>query len=101
MENKSNKSKPKTTEDLLSDSEAGKIWNEIKDKNIAMFALPGQKVSDYCKPAIVEPSKLYLLTTATSVLPSLEEAIGKEFVVEALDKYTVVSRAPTFPFTKK
>jgi hypothetical protein len=106
MENKLNKSKvaeqkPKTSEELFADSEAGKIWDEIKSREIQMFALPGQKVYDYCKPAVVEPSKLYLLTSATSVLPSLEAAIGQAFIVENLDKYIVVSRAPTFPFAKK
>ena len=107
MENKFNKikaaeekQKVKTIEELLQGSEAGKIWEEIKEKEIQMFALPGQKVKDYCKPSIVEPSKLYLLTTATSVLPSLEAAIGTNYVVEVADKYVVVSRAAVFPFKK-
>lgn len=82
------------------ESESSKIWNEIKDKEIFMFALPSQKVSDYCKPVTVEPSKLYLLTTASSVLPSLEAAIGRNYVVEVLDKYTVVSRVPSLPFKR-
>lgn len=79
-------------------TEAENIWNEIRFKEIQMFALPGQTVSHYCKPAPVEPSKLYLLTTATSVLPSLEEAVGKNYVVETVDKYIVVSRAVRFPY---
>lgn len=95
------RTKPLTAEEMLVGSEAGNIWNEIKGKEIQMFALPSQLVSDYCKPVVVEPTKLYLLTTATSVLPSLEEALGKKFVVESVDKYTVVSRTPTFPFNKK
>lgn len=110
MEKKSKKSKvveavpakPKTltTEDHFAGTEAGNIWNEIRFKEIQMFALPGQTVAHYCKPVVVEPSKLYLLTTASAVLPSLEEAVGKNYVVESIDKYTVVSRKPTFPFVK-
>lgn len=89
-----------TPEDLIAGTEAGNIWSEIKDREIQMFALPNQRVSAYCKPMIVEPTKLYLLTTASSVLPSLEEALSKEFVVELVDKYTVVSRKPSLPFVK-
>lgn len=94
------KAKPPTAEDALAGTEAGAIWNEIRFKEIQMFALPGQTVSHYCKPAVVEPSKLYLLTTATSVLPSLEAAVGRNYVVESIDKYTVVSRAVRLPFAK-
>lgn len=92
--------KKATPDDLIAGTEAGKIWSEIKDREIQMFALPGQRVSDYCKPTFVEPSRLYLLTTASSTLPSLEEALSKEYVVELVDKYTVVSRKPSFPFVK-
>jgi len=95
------KQTPPTVEEMIAGTEAGNIWNEIRFKEIQMFALPGQTISYYCKPAIVEPSKLYLLTTATSVLPSLEQAVGKKYIVESIDKYTVVSRAPVSPFTKK
>lgn len=81
-------------------TEASKIWNEIKDKNIEMFALPGQKVSQYCQPVNVEPSKLYLLITASSVLPSLEVSCGSKFVVELVNKYVTVARA-VGPITQK
>lgn len=76
-------------------TEADLIWDEIKDKNIDMFALPDQVVSQYCKPAVVEPSKLYLRTSASCTLPSLEAAVGKKFTVELLDKYVVVARVTT------
>lgn len=79
---------------LDSDTEASLIWNEIKDRNIEMFALPAQKVAHYCKPINIEPSKLYLRITASSVLPSLETACGSKFVVELLDKYVTVTRTP-------
>jgi hypothetical protein len=72
---------------------AGQIWNEIKDKDIEMFALPGQKVYMHCHPVMVDPSKLYLLTNSSAVLPSLENAVGKAYVVELADKFVLVSRA--------
>ena len=78
-------------------TESVKMWNEIKDKNIDMFAIPGQKVNQYYKPVPVEPSKLYLLALvprATCALPSLETAIGSGFVVELVDKYVTVTRVP-------
>jgi hypothetical protein len=73
-------------------TEANIIWNEIKDKAIEMFALPEQKISQYAAPVSVEPSKLYLLTRASSVLPAIEAAVGKNYTVELVDKYTVVAR---------
>lgn len=76
---------------------AGEIWNEIKDKSIEMFALPDQKVNMHCHPVDIEPSKLYLLTTSTAVLPSLETALGKKYVVELVDRFVSVSRAPVLP----
>ena len=75
------------------EGDAAAIWNEIKDKSIDMFALPDQKVFMHCRPVPVEPTKLYLVTTSTAVLPSLETAIKKGFTVELNDKYIVVARA--------
>lgn len=89
----------KVTEEL-SGSEAGKIWDEIKEKNIEMFALPDQKVSDHCTPVNIEPSKLYLRTKSSAVLPSLEASCGKKFTVELVDKYVTVTRLAV-PLTKK
>lgn len=79
-------------EKMLDGTEAGKIWLEIKDKNINMFALPNQKVHQYCQPKVVEPTKLYLIVSVSSVLPLLEESIGAKYNVELVNKYVVVSR---------
>lgn len=84
----------------LSGSEAGKIWDEIKEKSIEMFALPDQKVADHCTPVNIEPSKLYLRTKSSAVLPSLEVSCGKKFAVELVDKYVTVTRLAV-PLTKK
>lgn len=81
-------------------SEAEKIWTEIKDRNIEMFALPNQKVKDHCVPVYIEPSRLYLRTKSSAVLPSLEFSCGRDFMVELVDKYVSVSRS-VVPLTKK
>lgn len=73
--------------------EAEKIWNEIKDKEIEMFALPNQTVSQHCTPFPVEPSKLYLTIRSSAVLPSLEAACGSGYVVEMADRFVIVKRA--------
>lgn len=73
-------------------TEADKIWSEIKDRKLAMFALNNAKVSDYCRPEKVMPMKCFLVAKASSVLPALEEALGATFVCEAMNKYIVVSR---------
>jgi len=81
------------SEESMQGSVSGTIWAEIKDKNIEMFALPNQKVNMHCHPVTIEPSKLYLLTNSSAVLPSLEAAIGSAYVVELADKFVIVSRA--------
>lgn len=86
--------KDKATAEAIKDTVAGEIWNEIKDKTIEMFALPDQVVSMHCHPVPIEPTKLFLVTNSTAVLPSLETAIGKKYVVELAGQFTVVTRAP-------
>lgn len=92
--------KAQTVEQQLAGTEAGSIWEEIKNKDIDVFALPSQKLSQHCAPAMVEPSKLYLLTRFSAALPAIETACGKKFNVERLDKYVVVSRVQ-IPITQK
>lgn len=94
MQKKSDQKVDGTVKEL--ETEASKIWSEIKDKDILMFALPNQKVSDYCSPVAVEPTKLYLLVTVSSATPSLEAAIGSKYSVDLVNKYTVVSRVRQF-----
>jgi hypothetical protein len=86
------KEEPLTADQVLGDTEASKIWKEIKDRPIGMFGLPNQIVSQYCIPKPIEPSKLYLLTTASAVLPALEAALGDQYVVELAGKFVSVAR---------
>ena len=80
----------KVKQDLNSDAE--NIWEEIKDKKIEIFSLPSQTVNLHCKPVKIEPSKLYLVANATSLLPILETALGEAFSVDRFDKYITVER---------
>lgn len=73
-------------------TEADLIWSEIKDKEIAMFSLPSQKVSDYCMPSPVDPNRCFLLYKAGSVLPAIEAAVGDKFTCEVMNKFLVISR---------
>lgn len=84
-------SKQESTDSAVK-TEADKIWEEIKNKKIEMFSLPSQIVSQYCKPTFIEPEKLYLIVSATSVLPALEVALGEKYVVDRLEKFVTVSR---------
>lgn len=70
---------------------ADKIWEEIKGKQLNMFALPGQVVSSYCTPTTVEPSKVYLTYTVSAVLPALEVALGPSYKVEQAGRFLTVS----------
>jgi hypothetical protein len=79
---------------------ADQIWEEIKGKEILMFALPGQKVADYCTPVPIEPSRCFLTSKASSVLPALEEAIGKEYECSVADKYIIITKKPKSIFQK-
>lgn len=81
----------KTEKKTESKTVAEKIWDEIKDLEIEMFALPNQQVHHYCKPVSIDPSKLFLTFTVGSVLPSLEAAVSPKYSVEKQDKFLVVS----------
>jgi hypothetical protein len=82
-------------------TEAQKIWDEIKDRPIEMFGLPGQVVAMHAVPVTVEPTKLYLVTRSTATLPSLEAAIGDKYTVELADKFVIVARNTKLPFIVK
>lgn len=90
---------------------AEKIWEEIRDLPIDMFALPNQVVNQYCKVVSIEPSKCFVVITASAALPALEAALPNilvpsnnpklpdvkpKFVVERVDKFVTVSYSNDF-----
>jgi hypothetical protein len=68
-----------------------KIWDDIKDKPLEMFALPQQFVHMYCEPITIEPTKLYLKYKVPAVLPALEEVLKNKYIVERANKYICIS----------
>ena len=86
---KDNKTENKVEKKVKTNAE--KIWEEIKDKPLNMFALPNQKISDYASPANVEPSKAYLEYSVPALLPSLEGALGSVFKIELVGRWIAVS----------
>lgn len=73
-------------------SAADEIWNDIKNLDINMFALPNQKVNDYCVPIMVEPSKLYLKVKTSSFIRILEDTISNKYNVVFDSAYLTVSK---------
>lgn len=67
------------------------IWEEIKEKEINMFAL-SSKVSDYCEYKPIDTIKCFLVCKATAVLPALEIALGNKYTCSLVDKYVVVEK---------
>jgi hypothetical protein len=71
---------------------ADKIWDDIRDERLDIFALPKQFVEMYCEPVAIEPNaKLYLKFTVPAVLPALETALKDDYKVEMIDKYICVT----------
>ena len=73
---------------------AEKIWFDIKDKPINMFALKNQTPAKYCQPLFIEPNRLYLTFSIGSVLPALETAFG-EYNIEMSGQFIFVSPKST------
>ena len=102
------KVKKMSIEDVMAGTEAGRIWNDIKDREIFMFALPNQVVSQHAKPVLIDPGVLHLVLMSSAALPSLEEAVSKSdprrgiagYQVELADRFVVVKPAP-LPLTEK
>lgn len=73
-------------------TEADKIWEEIKDLRLVIFALPNQTVKQHVKKLAVPGDKLLIQLNSSATLPALEEALVNNFNVEVSDQYTIVSR---------
>jgi hypothetical protein len=84
-------------------TESDRIWEEIQNLPIAMFALPGQVVQQHVKRFLASPDAVYLKLNSPAVIASLEVALAdsrtnKKYAVEQADGgYIVVKRAVT-PF---
>lgn len=76
-----------------------KIWNDIKDRKVQMFALPDQCVQDYCMPIEVDPFRLFLtahhkgknVKIPGAFFAALDTALAPKYIVERIDKYIVIT----------
>lgn len=68
-----------------------KIWEEIKDKNIDVFAMTS-KVEQYWEYVDIDPAKCYIVCKASAALPALETALGENFSVSQVEKYVLVEK---------
>lgn len=76
-------------------TEPNKIWDEIKDKELEIFALPNQKVKDHAEPLnIPGVEHLYVKLASSAVLASLETCL-KDFEFEQTEKYVIIKRKST------
>lgn len=89
----SDKKKEETAKEVVVPelTKAQKIWEEIKNKPIELFGLPGQTVSKYCTPVFIEPNKLYVQYKIGALLPMLEELLRNKYDVELVDKYITIA----------
>ena len=85
-ENKENK--PKITE-------ADLIWDEIKDKEVQIYALPNQLLSNHVTKLPIPGACLYLRTNSPAIQSMLETVIGDKYEVHVTEKgYLQISRKP-------
>lgn len=70
---------------------ADRIWLDIKDIRLEIFSLPDQYVNMFCEPIKIEPSRLYLKSSAPALLTALELAVKGKYLVERLERYIRVS----------
>jgi hypothetical protein len=88
-------------------TDSDRMWDEIKDLPIDMFALPNQTVKQHVQRIKITPTELHLKLRSSSVVTSLEDAITKDargnklasprFEIEQAFGYTIVKRAAQAP----
>ncbi len=70
----------KTETDKTEQTVSSKLWDQIKDLPIEIFALPNQTVKDHVKREDgmekVFPEDVYVTLRSAAVYPALEEALG-------------------------
>src|SRR5690348_4936661 len=71
------------------------IWEEIKNRSIAVFSLPNQKVADHVRKLQVAGGSLIVKLNSSSVLPALENVTCDKFSTELTDKDYVIIRYKT------
>jgi hypothetical protein len=85
---------PMTKTDIKTETDADKIWNEIKSLPIAMYALPGQTVEQYLVRVDSNIPELMVKISASAVVPALEMAFNGRYTMDQMEGYFVIRRAP-------
>lgn len=73
--------------------ESNKIWSEIRNLDLGLFALPNQTVEKHVVPLEVSGEELYLKLNSSAVLPALEDVLGRAFDLIQAEGYIIVRRA--------
>lgn len=87
----------KKNEKKIEPTVSDKLWDEIKNAPIDMFALPNQCVKQHVQRIKISPTEVHLKLKSTAVVASLEAALGLKYQVEVCEGYVIVRKAPT-PF---
>lgn len=81
-------------------AESDKIWEEIKNLPIDVFAIAGQCIAQHVIKIELPGTELYVKLASSAVLPALEATLahpalirGKKYEVLAGDGYVVIRRS--------
>jgi hypothetical protein len=89
------------TETKTKNTKADEIWEEIKGKNIDVYAMV-QPLEQHVEKLSVPGDVLYLRPKSPAVISSLGTVLGEEYEVgTASNGYILVSRAPKLPKTEE
>ena len=78
--------------------ESGKIWKEIKDLPIDMYALADQRVKDHVQMKPIPGGVLFLKPKSQAVIASLGPSIGNKYSVNSADAgFITVERVEALP----
>lgn len=84
---------------IMVEAESEKMWKEISNLHIDVYAVQNQSVSNYVTKINLPGSELYVKLSSTAVLPALEATLsnmvytrGKKYEIEPAQAYTVIRR---------
>jgi hypothetical protein len=71
---------------------ADQIWAEIAKVDTQAYGLPGQTIDKFCTPIPVEPTKLYLKYTNSTIVAFMQEVLSTRYDVDLNGLYITVER---------
>lgn len=83
---------PVVAEKIVQKTAADKLWDEIKDLDVQMFALPPQKLASYAKRIDLDPGIVHVQLSIEAALPIIETTLGVKYAVTRHDKFVTISR---------